>query len=604
MLFPNLTVFKKAVTNYNIAIGRVFKFVKNDNERVRAKCRSEGCKWEIFCSWSNDVKTFKIKKFVEPHTCARGFKNKQANKKWLAAQLVDELRSYPTMSAHDAFEWFKRCRGIHVDDYQIYRAMKLARKIVEGSEKLQYQKLWDYCEELRRRNPNSTFGLKVHRPTLELPPTFDRLYICFNANVQGFKAGCRPLIGLDGCFLKGYYGGQLLSAVAQDGNQHFYVIAVAVVGQESRDTWSWFLTNLLGDIGQYSDNGFLQGLKLALEELCPGAPHRNCVLHIWRNFYSNFKNMNLTKQLWKCARSTTMVEFEHNMMVMKRMNEAAWAWLKRFNPDAWTKAGFSDYPKNDNLLNNTCEQFNSKIVKFRGKPIITMLEEIRCYLMGKMNKHRVRANSFVGPICPVAQSRLEKSRKDSSYWTPEWVGDADGYKFQVWKRPQCKVVDLGAATCSCRMWQLTGIPCAHAIACMAYNNLEPEKYVHSWYSTERWRATYVPYIEPITGESDWHRTKLPPIEPPAFKRPSGRPKCGKTGHNIRRCMNEATNDAPDKRGNRRTSRGPNASNAQVEAPSGPSRPIIGSQDSIILGPSVPVSVGSIRSASHSSAQVD
>ncbi|OWM78901.1 hypothetical protein CDL15_Pgr003072 [Punica granatum] len=118
----------------------------------------------------------------------------------------------------------------------------------------------------------------------------------------------------------------------------------------------------------------------------------------------------------------------------------------------------------------------------------------------------------------------------------------------------------------------------------------------------------------------------------AFKRPSGRPKqrrrqsegeastssnsskatrkygeihcsrCGKTGHNIRRCMNEATNDAPDKRGNRRTSRGPNASDAQVEAPSGPSRPIIGSQDSIILGPSVPVSVGSIRSASHSSAQ--
>ncbi|PKI62939.1 hypothetical protein CRG98_016578 [Punica granatum] len=108
MLFPNLTMFKKAVTDYNVSIGRVFKFVKNDNERVRAKCRSEGCKWEIYCSWSNEVKTFKVKKFVEPHTCARGFKNKQANKKWLAAQLVDELRSYPTMSAHDAFEWFKR----------------------------------------------------------------------------------------------------------------------------------------------------------------------------------------------------------------------------------------------------------------------------------------------------------------------------------------------------------------------------------------------------------------------------------------------------------------------------------------------------------------
>ncbi|XP_031402655.1 uncharacterized protein LOC116212229 [Punica granatum] len=223
MLFPNLTMFKKAVIHYNIAIGRVFKFVKNDNEKVRVKCISEGCKWEIFCSWSNE--------------------------------LVDELRSYPTMSAHDAFEWLKRHRGIHVDDHQIYRAMRLARKIVKGYEKLQYQKLWDYCEEHGRRNPNCTFGLKVHRPTVGLPPTFDRLYICFNANIQGFKVGCMPLIGLDGCFLKGYFGGQLLSAIAQDDNQHFYVIAVAIVEQESRDTWSWFLIDLLGDIGQYNDNG-------------------------------------------------------------------------------------------------------------------------------------------------------------------------------------------------------------------------------------------------------------------------------------------------------------------------------------------------------------
>ncbi|PKI59744.1 hypothetical protein CRG98_019847 [Punica granatum] len=42
MLFPNLTMFKKAVSDYNIAVRRMFKFVKNDNERVRGKCRSEG----------------------------------------------------------------------------------------------------------------------------------------------------------------------------------------------------------------------------------------------------------------------------------------------------------------------------------------------------------------------------------------------------------------------------------------------------------------------------------------------------------------------------------------------------------------------------------
>ncbi|PKI37374.1 hypothetical protein CRG98_042251 [Punica granatum] len=64
-----------------------------------------------------------------------------------------------------------------------------------------------------------------------------RKYSEFDENAtfgEGFKAGYRPLIGLDECFLKGYYGGRLLSAVAQDGNQHLYVIAIAVVEQESR----------------------------------------------------------------------------------------------------------------------------------------------------------------------------------------------------------------------------------------------------------------------------------------------------------------------------------------------------------------------------------
>ena len=41
---------------------------------------------------------------------------------------------------------------------------------------------------------------------------------------KGFKVGCRPYIVLDGCSLKKYYGGQLLSAIGQDANNHFYVL--------------------------------------------------------------------------------------------------------------------------------------------------------------------------------------------------------------------------------------------------------------------------------------------------------------------------------------------------------------------------------------------
>jgi len=59
-------------------------------------------------------------------------------------------------------------------------------------------------------------------------------------------AGCWPLIGLDGCFLKGYFGGKLLFVMVQDENNCNFVIAYAIVDVENRDDWKW-LHQELGD---------------------------------------------------------------------------------------------------------------------------------------------------------------------------------------------------------------------------------------------------------------------------------------------------------------------------------------------------------------------
>ena len=96
----------------------------------------------------------------------------------------------------------------------------------------------------------TTTLLDVERPCLDVAATFQKLYVCLAATRTGFKEGCRPLIGLDGYFLKGSYKGHLLNAVSRDANDNMYPICVAVVESECKASWSWFLSTLLKDIGE------------------------------------------------------------------------------------------------------------------------------------------------------------------------------------------------------------------------------------------------------------------------------------------------------------------------------------------------------------------
>nr|GFA16116.1 multidrug resistance-associated protein 5 [Tanacetum cinerariifolium] len=59
--------------------------------------------------------------------------------------------------------------------------------------------------------------------------TFDRFYVCFAGLADGWKAGCRKIIALDGCFLKSPNQGEILTAIGRDGNNHIYPVACSVV---------------------------------------------------------------------------------------------------------------------------------------------------------------------------------------------------------------------------------------------------------------------------------------------------------------------------------------------------------------------------------------
>ncbi|XP_025618784.3 uncharacterized protein [Arachis hypogaea] len=199
-----------------------------------------------------------------------------------------------------------------------------------------------------------------------------------------------------------------------------------------------------------------KGLLPALKEVMPNAHHRNCVMHIWKNFINRFKDLYIREVVWDCARCTTIPEFKEQMEKLKGINQGAWEYLSKFEPATWVKAYFSHGPKVDNLTNNMYEVFNSKIVSYRSKPILTMCEEIRCYLMRRMVKHKELLSDYTGKLAPVQQKRMERLIRPSNKWRADWTGDDARKRFEVTRKATKVDVDLIRQTCSCNKWQLTG----------------------------------------------------------------------------------------------------------------------------------------------------
>jgi hypothetical protein len=131
---------------------------------------------------------------------------------------------------------------------RLYWARRLAKDKIRGKMNEQYNKLWDYIETIRRTNVGSCVMMKVDRPLPDILTKFQQLYLSLAALKRGFLADCRPIIGLDGCFLKGPHKGQLLAAISRDANNQMYPLAFVIVEAEIKESWTWFLEALLSDL--------------------------------------------------------------------------------------------------------------------------------------------------------------------------------------------------------------------------------------------------------------------------------------------------------------------------------------------------------------------
>ena len=97
------------------------------------------------------------------------------------------------------------------------------RSWIDGKHEESFARLVEYIEEIKESSPETIASYISQGPNDA--PLFKRIFISFGAMIVGFTRGCRPFIGVDGCFLKKPYEGVLLTAMALDANNGYFSLA-------------------------------------------------------------------------------------------------------------------------------------------------------------------------------------------------------------------------------------------------------------------------------------------------------------------------------------------------------------------------------------------
>ncbi|WVZ48634.1 hypothetical protein U9M48_000055 [Paspalum notatum var. saurae] len=291
-----------------------------------------------------------------------------------------------------------------------------------------------------------------------------------------------------------FYENEATRMIAKDANNQMYPIAWAVVEKENNDSWDWFCDLLFRDIDVEDGLDWVfisdqqKGILKAVEKWAPNAEHRNCARHIYAN--------------WRRTKAR----------LAKRTPQGAQG-IMQTDPQHWSRAWFRLGSNCDSVDNNMCESFNKWIVEARFYPIITMLEAIRRKVMVRIQQNRTKAESWNTLICPNILKKVNSYITLSSSCHAICNGQ---HQFEVQHFANRFTVDLSKKQCSCRYWQLSGLPCPHAISCIFYKTNSLAQYIAPCYSVAEFKKTYTYCLQPLEGMTSWPVSNRPPLKAPGY----------------------------------------------------------------------------------------
>lgn len=565
--FNSVNDLRDALRKYAIARGFTCKYKCNDCRRVSAKCKAEGCPWRVFASRLGTTKMFIVRKFNDTHTCGAGTSaggRPHASKKLLVSIMKDILRDSPTSKPMEIAEEIQQHFGIELQYSQAWRGIETARKELQGTFKDSYHRLPWLCEKIIETNPGSVATLTTREDM-----SFHRLFIAFKASLTGFRNGCRPLLFLDTKTVKSNYNSELLTATSLDGNDGIFPVAFAIVDKVNDDNWNWFLEQINTALAVSQPITFVadrkMGLRWSLSHVFKNSFLAHCLHYLTEDLKMELKgshSQEVIRMILACffeaAYAAAPDTYRACVENIRNISPEAYQWILQSEPRYWANALFEGSRYN-NLTCNITKSFYDWVSDLPVLPITDIVDGIRRRMMELIYTRRVDSGQWLDKLTPTVGNKLQGETAKAQELH---VIESTAKTFKVSDDlGAISILNLDLWDCSCGMWQVTGIPCLHAVAAVEYSHGNIFDYCSKYFTTETFRLIYIDSINPLPiADMPVHKNSCsvlvhpPVVAPPppgipkrrrirskgVVKRPLHCSRCKGSGHNRATCPSQPT----------------------------------------------------------------
>nr|XP_016457100.1 PREDICTED: uncharacterized protein LOC107780985 [Nicotiana tabacum] len=434
----------------------------------------ENCNWHFKATSINDSAMFKIRSFNRQHTCTLmddTFIHRKRIAVVVGSIVMPKYCDPKTVyTPKDIQTNMLSQHGVNLSYMQAWRAKEKALQLLRGHPADSYNKLPKCFYILEKTYLGSVVKLKKTTDECVL-----YAFVALFTSISGWEY-CRPVVVVDGTFLKTAYRGIMLTASTMDAAGTILPLAYAVVDSENDASWKCFFEQLKQAYGErtsicvVSDRN--ESILKATSIVYPGLPHYSCVWHIWTNIRAKFKkgHLQLNELYFATAGSYTLDEFNERISKIEEIDPCVKSYLYDIGYHRWSRV-HATVNRTWTMTSNIAKSLNA--VTKEARELLTF-------------------------------DLLEYMRKLLERWTKEKLLKAKDHMHTVIDGVKRYIVCLESKKCSCGQFQLDELPCPHTLVGLRHKNETYENFCSPYYTRESLLRTYEIPVNPLPEESKWN----------------------------------------------------------------------------------------------------